>query len=81
MDEEHIDLYMPIFLQMPQLIDVLFDKNRHHHRLHEKAFWCQQSKLKLAPRYANNADFFRPSKRLQDTLDFYSKRASVRTPF
>lgn len=44
MDEDLIDQYLPLFLQMPQLMDVLYDKMKHSHRLHEKAFWCSQAK-------------------------------------
>jgi len=77
MGEENLDLYLPIFFQMPHLMDVLYEKIRHHHKLHEKAFWCSQAKLKMAARFLNNTDFFRPNKTLTDSLDFFSKRAAV----
>jgi hypothetical protein len=48
MEEEDIDQYLPLFLQMPQLMDVLYEKLKHSHRLHEKAFWCSQAKSELS---------------------------------
>ena len=57
MPDDAVVTYVPLFLQMDQLIDVLHARFNSHPNLHQLVFWCDQAQLRMANRYANSFVF------------------------
>jgi len=76
LSDEFVALYLPIFLQMPTLIDVLHDKITKSAQLKQLAYWCVRSELKMANIYLNNKTFLGDTTDLDNTYEFFKVLAA-----
>lgn len=74
--DDLVERYLPLFLQMPQLIDVLYQKLSKSPLLHVYAYLLHVAKVKVAPKYLSNASFLAATDAETRTHAFFAARAA-----
>eukprot|EP01127_Copromyxa_protea_P023957 TRINITY_DN9226_c0_g1_i1.p1 TRINITY_DN9226_c0_g1~~TRINITY_DN9226_c0_g1_i1.p1 ORF type:complete len:600 (-),score=115.15 TRINITY_DN9226_c0_g1_i1:37-1836(-) len=72
LDSERVYEYLPIFLQCPQLIDVLHDRLMAEPKLQHFAYWSKRAGLAVSNVYLHNTNFFGDTTLCETSYDFWS---------
>jgi len=66
-----VKMYMPVFLQLPTVIQPFFNRLQSDPGLHLTAYWLKMSGIKLGNKYLHNAHFFGDTTKFEKTWKFF----------